>query len=161
MLHLTLGCMFSGKTTALIRDATNHPGLVIDYDISSTTHYLASHANETIECITTKLLMDVNTDNVNYIYINEAQFFPDLVEFVNELIRLHKHVYVYGLDGDFRQQRFGSILDLIPISDTYTKLYAQCTLCGENASFSKRLTENDEQFGPHDSYIPVCRNCLI
>ena len=76
------------------------------------------------------------------------------------MIRLNKIVYVYGLDGDFRQQQFGNIHDLIPLSDTYTKLYARCAQCNDVASFSKRLTENGEQFRPHDVYIPVGRHCF-
>ena len=160
MLHLTLGCMFSGKTTALIRDANINPGIVIDYDISRATHRLTNHNQESIPCITTTRLFDVHVQEHAFIYINEAQFFTDLVEFVTEMLRLKKNIYVYGLDGDFRQQKFGSILDLIPMSDTYSKLYAHCGLCGDMASFSKRLTENDEQYRPHDTYIPVCRECL-
>ena len=152
--------MFSGKTTALIRDSSIYPGMVIDYDTYHVNQTLVNHNGMSIPCVKTTRLFDVNTDNVNYVYINEAQFFPDLLEFVNEMIRLHKNVYVYGLDGDFRQEKFGSILDLIPMSDTYTKLYARCALCNKDASFSKRLTSNHEQFRPHDTYIPVCRACF-
>jgi len=160
MLHLTMGCMFSGKTTALIRDAAIHPGLVIDYDICRPLHMLTNHNQETIPCVTTTRLFDIDVTNYQFIYINEAQFFIDLVPFVTEMIRLKKHVYVYGLDGDFRQETFGDILTLIPMSDTYTKQYARCAICKGLASFSKRLTENYEQFRPHDTYIPVCRTCL-
>jgi thymidine kinase len=152
--------MFSGKTTALIRDTIIHPGLVIDYNIGIFHSTLSNHNDTTIPCISVSNLSDVDASNFNYIYINEAQFFPDLMVFVLEMLRLQKNVYVYGLDGDFKQQKFGSILDLIPFSDTYTKLYAQCANCGSNASFSKRLTVNNEQFAPHDAYIPVCRRCL-
>jgi len=160
MLHLTVGCMFSGKTTALIRDTTIHPGLVIDYHIGNHRTTLRNHDNTTVPCITTSNLLDVDVSNVTHIYINEAQFFPELVYFVKEMLRLQKHVYVYGLDGDFKQEKFGSILDLIPFSDTYTKLYAECANCRNRASFSKRLTINNEQFAPDDVYIPVCRSCL-
>ncbi len=155
-----MGCMFSGKTTALMRDAAIHPGIVIDYDICRAVNQLTNHNQESIQCTTTTRLFDINVQDHSFIYINEAQFFPDLVEFVTEMIRLNKIVYVYGLDGDFRQQKFGNILDLIPLSDTYTKLYARCAQCNDVASFSKRLTENGEQFRPHDVYIPVCRHCF-
>ena len=160
MLHLTLGCMFSGKTTALMRDSAIHPGLVIDYDICRPLHILANHDQESIPCVTTTRLFDMDVTNYQFIYINEAQFFTDLVPFVVEMLRLKKHVYVYGLDGDFRQETFGDILKLIPMSDTYAKQYARCSQCGNLASFSKRLTKSEEQFRPHDMYIPVCRACL-
>ncbi len=69
-------------------------------------------------------------------------------------------MYVYGLDGDFKQDVFGEILQLIPLCDEYVKLYAVCK-CGINAAFSKRLSENKEQYMPNDTYLPVCRECLI
>jgi len=95
--------------------------------------------------------------NARYIMINEAQFFPDLFEFVNEFSQ--KNIYVYGLDGDFKQEKIGYILDLIPLCDTVTKLRATCA-CGESAIFSKRLSEERDQYLPNAQYIPVCRKCL-
>jgi len=41
----------------------------------------------------------------NSIYINEAQFFPDLYDFVLEQLKQNKHLYLYGLDGDFQQKK--------------------------------------------------------
>ena len=95
--------------------------------------------------------------NARYIMINEAQFYPDLVDFVKEFI--HKNIYVYGLDGDFKQERIGHILDIIPLCDTVQKLRATCA-CGEQAIFSKRLTDETDQYQPNAQYIPVCRKCL-
>jgi thymidine kinase len=157
MLHLTLGCMYSGKTSALIRDASQG-GLIIDYDTGGEAGVLYNHDNVKIRCETMKTLASVKTSSTS-IFINEAQFFDGLVEFVKEMLKQGKHIHVYGLDGDFRQQKFGSILDLIPMADTYTKLYAICK-CGDNASFSKRLSSSTTQYGPDDRYIPVCRACL-
>ena len=95
--------------------------------------------------------------NARYIMINEAQFYPDLVEFVKEFI--HKNIYVYGLDGDFKQEKIGHILDIIPLCDSVQKLRATCE-CGEPAIFSKRLTQETDQYQPNAQYIPVCRKCV-
>jgi thymidine kinase len=92
-----------------------------------------------------------------YILINEAQFYPDLVEFVKEF--RHKNIYVYGLDGDFKQQKMGHILEIIPLCDSVQKLKARCA-CGEEAIFSKRLSNETDQYQPNAQYIPVCRKCL-
>jgi thymidine kinase len=89
--------------------------------------------------------------------INEAQFYPDLVEFVKEFS--NKNIYVYGLDGDFKQDKIGQILDIIPLCDTVTKLKARCH-CGESAIFSKRLSQEKDQYQPNAQYIPVCRKCI-
>jgi len=157
MLTLTLGCMYAGKTSKLMEDVQNKPGLVIDYD---TDHgaTLMNHDNKVISCVKTKHLMDLGI-NHDTIYINEAQFFQDLVPFVKLALSNNKHVHVYGLDGDFKQDMFGSILTLIPMCDSYVKLYATCK-CGRAAPFSKRLSANVEQYSPHDQYMPSCRQCL-
>lgn len=93
----------------------------------------------------------------DYILINEAQFYPDLVEFVKQF--KYKNIYVYGLDGDFKQEKIGNILDLIPLCDSVTKLKATCK-CGQPAIFSKRLSHETDQYQPNAEYIPVCRKCL-
>ena len=99
--------------------------------------------------------------NANHIMINEAQFYPDLFEFVKEFMSkyMNKTIYVYGLDGDFKQEKIGQILDIIPLCDTIQKLKAICK-CGEPAIFSKRLSQETGQYQPNAEYIPVCRKCL-
>lgn len=163
MLSLTLGCMFSGKTTALIQNKVEGIHMILDYDTSDATTYsislLHSHDGDMIHCIKTKKLMTIDISMADIISINEAQFFPDLISFVQEALKQKKQVYVYGLDGDFQQKPFGDILALIPFADSYTKLYATC-LCGKNAPFSKRLSANASQYAPHDTYRPSCRDCL-
>ncbi len=157
MLTLTLGCMYAGKTSKLMSDVNACPGLVIDYDTNQ-GNTLMNHDQQTMTCLKTKHLigLDINHD---VIYINEAQFFQDLVPFVKQELSKHKHVHVYGLDGDFKQEMFGTILELIPLCDSYIKLHAICN-CGRPAPFSKRLSTNMEQYSPHDQYVPSCRQCL-
>ena len=166
MLHVIIGCMFSGKTSSLQETFTKLKSskrvLVLDYDttISNTqyTSILYTHSNLTIPCI--KLMnLDIDFSYYDCILINEAQFFKDLERFVKQALLIKKDVYVYGLDGDFKQEKFGFILDLIPYCDTLTKLYAKCK-CGANANFTKRLSVNETQYAPDDVYLPVCRSCL-
>jgi len=159
MLHITTGCMYSGKTSHLIRTASKG-GLVIDYDTTMESGTLTSHTGESIPCITTRNLSTIYDTEATSIFINEAQFFDELVPFVQKMMARGKTVHVYGLDGDFKQESFGHILDLIPMADTYTKLYAVCEGCQGKASFSKRLSSNTIQYCPQASYIPVCRACL-
>ena len=99
--------------------------------------------------------------NARHIMINEAQFYPDLVEFVKEFMGkyMNKTIHVYGLDGDFKQEKIGQILDIIPLCESIQKLKAICK-CGEPAIFSKRLSEETDQYQPNAQYIPVCRKCL-
>ena len=59
-------------------------------------------------------------------------------------------------------QKFGAILDLIPLCDEICKLKSLCSLCknGTAAIHSMRLTSETEQtVVGSDNYIPTCRNC--
>jgi thymidine kinase len=92
----------------------------------------------------------------DYIFINEAQFFPDLYKFVVEYGR--KHIYLYGLDGDFKREPIGDILQLIPYCNSVIKLNAKCK-CGDQAIYTHRESSEEEQYAPQASYIPKCRRC--
>ena len=97
---------------------------------------------------------------LEYIFINEGQFFDNLVEFCNIYASLGKEIYVCGLDGDYLKRPFGEILNLIPHCDTVTKLSAECS-CGRPANFTKKIksTPNLIYIGSHETYSPVCRKC--
>ena len=80
-----------------------------------------------------------------------------------EFVEVHKKtVYVYALDGDFKRNKFGSVLDLIPYCDKVKKLTSLCSICknGTKAIFSHRLSEEEQQVViGSDNYIPLCRKC--
>lgn len=159
MLTLTLGCMYAGKTSALVKNIPPADFLVLDYARCDAPYAstLSTHDNVQVSCTKTQYLLSVEVSSFKTILINEAQFFNDLIPFVEQM--KSKQIHIYGLDGDFKQERFGDILSLIPKCDSYVKLYATCK-CGELAPFSKRLSTNLEQFSPDDRYRPSCRNCL-
>ena len=158
MLTLTLGCMYAGKTSALVKNIPDKDYIVIDYAICDAPYEstLSTHDNVQVPCTKTQYLLSLDM-SYKTILINEAQFFDDLIPFVEKM--RSKQIHIYGLDGDFKQERFGDILSLIPKCDSYVKLYATCK-CGEMAPFSKRLSANLEQFSPDDRYRPSCRDCL-
>jgi hypothetical protein len=57
--------------------------------------------------------------------IDEAQFFCDLKQYVIKWCEeYNKNITVIGLDGDFKRNVFGHILDLIPVCDNFYKLKA-------------------------------------
>jgi thymidine kinase len=62
--------------------------------------------------------------------IDEAQFFDDLLEFVEEAAdRDGKHIIVAGLSGDYRRRPFGQIVQLVPMATRVTMLAARCFSC--------------------------------
>jgi len=99
-----------------------------------------------------------NIINAEAIFINEAQFFPDLYEFVVSNLEKNKQLYLYGLDGDFKREKMGQLLDLIPYCDNIIKLKSKC-LCGKDAIFTFRDSPETVQYLPNATYIPLCRAC--
>lgn len=190
-LEIILGGMYAGKTSHLVEiykkcKFCNISVAVINHSIDNRydEELLSTHDQIKIPCIKTEKLFDVWIEGIisleddikhipritdklkvvtsNVILINEGQFFPDLFDFVNILLKEGKKVYVCGLDGDFERKRFGTILDLIPLCDKVTKLTSLCSLCknGTPGIFSMRLTnETDQTVVGSDNYIPVCRKC--
>ena len=172
-LSIAVGCMFAGKTSWLldkyeaqkIRGKNCYP---INYSADTRYHNekLSTHDERMIDCFRCEYLYTLLTEQVIRDYdvflINEAQFFGDLVCAVKILLDNHKKVYICGLDGDFRQEKFGNILDLVPLCDKIIKLRARCVNCKEPAIFTKRLSKQKEQkvIGS-DNYIAVCRQCII
>ena len=177
-LHIIIGSMFSGKTSTLI-DLYNKLKLAdinviaINYaeDQRYSENLLSTHDKVMIPAINLIKLSNIKKSSFNnekyhnskYILINEAQFFGDLYEFaINAVERDKKCVYVYGLDGDFQRDKFGQIMDLIPLSNTITKLQACCHFCPNNGIFSHRLTGDKRQKVIGSSnYVPLCRNCYL
>ena len=139
-LELILGPMFSGKTTRLIERyrAYTYIGksvVVVNYSLDRrySSTMLSSHDRVQIPCIFADSLMETANMNMvidaDVVLINEGQFFADLVPAVHMMINQHrKHVYVCGLDGDFRRERFGTILDLIP---TFRSIHAVLHFLGD------------------------------
>ena len=172
-LELILGPMFSGKTTRLIQHYKAYKFIgkkivVINYSLD--TRYsetmLSSHDRIEIPCIFTSTLSEKSMwIDADVILINEGQFFGDLLETVVEMVDVYKkQVHICGLDGDFRRQRFGTLLDLVPYSDKVEKLNAFCGMCknGNLAIFSHRVSSESAQVViGSDNYMPLCRACYL
>lgn len=177
-LEIIMGPMFSGKTSKLLDiykqcQYCDIPVCVINHQ--SDTRYsesmLSTHDKVMIPCIQTTMLGDLaelhkqgndSFHNSAVVLINEAQFFEDLYTSVVDMLKQNKRVYVCGLDGDFKRERFGQLLDLIPLCDKVTKLHSLCGICknGQPGLFSKRITgETDQRVVGSDNYVPVCRGC--
>lgn len=176
-LKVILGCMFSGKTTELLKEysrwsACGFECLVINHSsdkrYSDSADKTFTHNGQMVHSIPVgnKLFDFFKKESFlsryDVILINEGQFFEDLYEFTNYLVNIkNKKVYVCGLNGDFKQKKFGSILDVIPLCDDLVKLDALCMHCKEkHGIFTFRLTNEQEQtIIGSDNYIPVCRRC--
>ena len=97
--------------------------------------------------------------------IDEGQFYADIVEFSNKAANSGKIVIMSALNGTFEQTGFPTIMELIPMCEKVKKLSAICKVCSANANYSFKTTPTNSkgliQIGGSESYIPVCRECLI
>ena len=128
-----------------------------------------THNNMSAPCFMTDSLMKAwansSISDAEVILINEAQFFPDLYTFVQTVLQHRKRIYVCGLDGDFKREKFGQMLDIIPLCDKVEKLTSLCIRCknGTPGIFSARVvaTADTSQVlvGGSESYMSVCRKC--
>ena len=60
------------------------------------------------------------------------------------------------------RNKFGYLLDLIPMAEKIPKMKAICVKCGIDASFTyRRATKKDKivKVGGIEMYKPVCRSC--
>ena len=175
-LEIILGPMWSGKTSALLKIYRQYSFCksiicVINYeaDVRYSGTMLSTHDKEMIPCIlgfSMEEIMKTHKDeieNSDVILINEGQFFSDIVPFAIKMVEeKRKKVYICGLDGDFKRDKIGNLLDLIPMCDKMTKLHALCSMCkdGTLAPFTFRSTCDTEQvLIGNDIYMPLCRSC--
>lgn len=166
-----MGNMFSGKTSEMIRRLKRYNVIgkkivVINSqkDIRSSEEVLRTHDNATFKCIKTNNLSEIHIDDADIIAIDEAQFFTGLKSFVEKTLDSGKTVILAGLDGDYKQRKFGELLDCIPLADEVTKLTAMCMDCldGTQGPFTKRIVKSKklELVGGDDMYKAVCRKHL-
>uniref|UniRef100_A0A8C5R0J2 Thymidine kinase n=1 Tax=Leptobrachium leishanense TaxID=445787 RepID=A0A8C5R0J2_9ANUR len=166
------GPMFSGKSTELMRrvrrfQVAQYKCIVIKYarDTRYSKEHLATHDRSTMSAVSACALRDVFTEALSccVIGIDEGQFFPDTVEFCENMANHGKTVIVAALDGTFQRKAFGDILNLVPLAESVVKLNAVCMECYREAAYTQRLgTEKEvEVIGGADKYHSVCRQCYF
>lgn len=169
-LELIIGSMYSGKSTELIRRVKRYKSIgmkccVINHsnDTRVDGEYIKTHDGTSLHAVKTSDILLVNTKGYDTIAIDEGQFFLNLRVAVVLLLKAGKHVIVAGLSGDYKRQKFGEILDLIPIADDVTFKRALCKECchpGRHASFTKRISSETQKVLVNAKYIAVCRQCF-
>lgn len=192
-LNLILGPMFAGKSTYLINKVneilssgiSESEILLINHssDVRYDTNKICSHNGNKINAISLTILYDTITTIINnnfnnscsnktykiqYIFIDEGQFFNDLHQSITTLLQsfakldyiLNLHIYIFGLDGDFKQKPFNNsrLLELIPYATNILKLNAKCFKCNNIAPFTKRIINSNDTIliGGAEDYQPTC-----
>ena len=170
-IEVILGCMFSGKSTELIRRTDRYRAigksvLLINHKYDKRTDdSIQTHSKLKKTAMKVSNLCDVieskEFKQADVIGIDEAQFFPDLLSFVLSAEKHNKIIIVAGLDGDYQRRPIGEILQVIPLCDEVVKLNAMDMIDkdGSPGIFSKRIVDGDNQVlvGANECYKAVSR----
>ena len=176
-VEVIVGPMFAGKTEEFLhrvrRLKYSHKTYVLfkhSLDKRYSTDKITSHCHESEQCFPVKdssellELVNAHFKTVDVVGIDEVQFFDEnIVVAVSSLANDGKRVIVAGLDMDYLAKPFGCIGELLAIADHVKKVKAVCSVCGEDAAFSKRIVKNDNTVvvGGMEMYTAVCREHFL
>ena len=172
-IEAVVGSMFSGKTQELIRrlrlaqiarqnvqvfnsalDVRYAKDHIVSHDLNKTPSIAVAKAHD----ILTKVKPDTQV-----VGIDEVQFFDEeITEVCETLADDGRRVIVAGLDQDYRGAPFAVTCRLMGVAEFVTKNLAICTLCGNPANRSQRLSSGRKviDVGAADKYEARCRRCF-
>lgn len=169
-LTLITGCMFSGKTTELLRRLDSFPPAtcvtakhVIDGRYA--TEFVVSHgglARPAAVIRSARDLVDQVDDATRLVAVDEAHFFDaDLVRVALLLRDRGIDVAMTALNRDSWGEPFEVVEALSGLADETIHKLAQCAGCGGRADLTQRLTPiiDGNMVGGAESYQPRCRAC--
>ncbi len=171
-LTVFYGCMFAGKTTALINfisQSAYKPAEILvlkpSIDNRVSKDKITTHSGISLPCIAVdkeSILDDLITPFTKLIAIDEAQFFDKL--FFADLKRyLAKgiHIAAAGLDKDYLARPFGIMPMLQSIATAQHQLFATCQVCQAPATHTYRKADNKVLvlIGANDYYEARCGEC--
>ena len=187
-VKVRVGPMFSGKTSwlnseiALLADLglrilkishaddiRSGSSDILDTGSTHNTSFKSLSSKITFMRMPTHSDLAIDGKIYDVIGIDEGQFYPDLVEYVEKWSEeFGIDILVAGLDGTFERKKFGDMLLLCPLADEFIKLNAKCHECLKEsgvatkhlvpAPFSRRLIASTEEkiIGGADTYHAVC-----
>ena len=178
-IDLILGPMFAGKTSELIRrlkryEIAEKPILLIKYfedtRYNSGNGELLTHNKTSYEAVSASNLLGEEfqireknrIEKADVIGIDEGQFFKDLPQFSQEMVKAGKIVIISALSGTYQQKPWPVISTMIPYADEISFLQAVCTNCKiRDAAFSMRISDEKDVkiIGGKGKYEPRCGLC--
>ena len=179
-LNIITGTMFSGKTSYLIKKAKklslNKKIIFISHKfdlIRSNKNKIYTNDNKKqklkfVNIVFVDDLSNISIKNYDIIFIDEFQFFNFSKEIILNWLNEYpnKIFYISGLNINWKMEKWGSILDLIPYSSNIKILYSNCFSCLKNnkkekAIFTIKNSNNntDIEIGSNNIYETLCFNC--
>jgi thymidine kinase len=159
-VKILLGPMFSGKSSKII-DTRSENDCVINHIIDRRygTSDLVSHDGKRTNCYRLDKLTDfIIPTYCKRLFIDEAQFFNDIQEFI--LKNRHVDIVIVGLSSDYQGNMFPNITKIIPFAESVEFLTGICS-CGKVARFTGRTGRSEETIlvGAKELYTPQCISC--
>jgi thymidine kinase len=163
-LTVIIGPMFSGKSRELILQLERHelagrkvslfkaqlpdrpyPNKIITHDKLEKEAIPIEASAEGVK----NMIKLISEENPYAVGIDEIQFFPlesKIVDAINYLVKMGKHIYIAGLNLDFRGEPFLILKEILPFVDNIIHLKAVCKytfpdgrICGREATRTQRL----------------------
>lgn len=181
-LHVIAGPMFAGKTEELIRRVqrarlAGRSVAVIShsFDTRGGSSRLHTHTGASVPArmsADASMLVDALAEGIeqqgaDLVAIDEAQFFgPELLELVGGVLDRGVDVEVAGLCVTYDAGPFEPLPSLMALAEQVTKLTAVCTVCGSDAPFHVRTSDEPagdprrpriEHIGGAEAYQARCR----
>lgn len=178
-LTVISGCMFSGKTTELLRllnlaeiadlntllfklniDTRYKKDKVVSHNLVEKKAIVVSNSKE--------ILTKIKSFKVDIVGIDEVQFFDKgIVKVIDKILAQKKAVIVAGLNLDFKAKPFGQMPTLLAKADNLIKVYAVCSKCKKPATRTQRLINGLPAskkspiilVGGKEQYTARCVNC--
>ena len=169
-IEIIRGCMFSGKTTELIRRLSVARGLVVaikpSRDTRSGAARLMTHTGGTYPAADARGAADVPelSELADVVGIDEVQFFgAGLVQVCRRLKECGNRVIIAGVSLDHFGDPFEPFASLEGDADEIVELSCPCAVCGGRAIHSQRLGESTERIvvGGAEFYEPRCAACFV
>lgn len=173
-LSLIIGPMFSGKSTLLLTRYRRYRiagkrCLLVKYAgddrYNDSQDSIVTHDQLRYKAVSCRTLEEISAvvEKHDVICIDEIQFYPDAVKYVDAWATNGKIVEVCGLSGDFKREPFEQISQLISKADSIQHVTAVCRITGKDAPFSQRISTETAQevIGGTDKYRAASRQAFF
>lgn len=154
-----VGPMYAGKTDALIDKEGAFYKLTLKKQLKSQEPHIAkNHGGRIVHGHLVSSLLQIRTSE-RVILVDEFQFahISEVGEFFHRYA--DREIHVAGLNLSFDLVPFEVMGLAMCHAESIQLLSAKCHLCGKDAQFSRKLTDNESRIDEGDHYIAVCRSC--
>lgn len=163
LLSLVDGCIYSGKNVLYVSSVLDTREIFNGHEAVSSHRLHFIPTSTTFHQIKVDLLEEVKYDTYDTIFVDECQFFKDLVVTCLKWIRNGVDVVVAGLDLTYEGTPFGQTLNLVQYATHVKKLYGCCEVCkrlgykmSPNSTHTYRLGKTSDLIVIDDSRYEVC-----